>query len=953
MTEDKKNYSKTLNLPQTNFAMKANLTQREPQQRKNWDKIDIYKKILDSRANSPQYILHDGPPYANGDIHMGHVINKVLKDIVVKYKTMSGFNAPYVPGWDCHGLPIEAKVFTELGDKAKTLGKLEIRKLCKQYASKYVKLQTKQFKELGVFGDFENPYLTLKPQYEAGICEVFAELVGKGLVYKQLKPIHWCAGCRTALADAELEYEDINSPSIFVNFSATKESIGKLKTLGLVRDNDSNICFMIWTTTPWTLAANLATAAHPDLDYKAVSFTQNGKKFTSIVAQGRLEAVITAGKLSNYAVSEKTVKGSDLVGLRYSHPFIEKNPTDKDAWLIIGANFVTTKDGTGLVHTAPGHGLEDYAAGQQNNLAVYSPVKDDGCYDDTVPDWLRGKNVLKADKEINDYLRNKGLLFAEGQIAHSYPHCWRSRTPVIFRATEQWFISVDNPLPGGKSLRQLALERIPKVKWVPSWGEKRITGMLESRPDWCISRQRCWGMPIPAFYNSEGKSLLTKESVLAVAEHIRKKGSDSWFTDKPVEILGENFKLPKGFNFDDLQKEENIFDVWFESGCSWYSVVKQSGWPIPVDLYLEGSDQHRGWFQLSLLPALGAEGVEPFKTVLTHGFTVDEEGKKQSKSLGNYVNAQDEVAKYGSDILRLWVASVNYQEDMRCSDVLIGRLQDAYRKIRNTLRYLLGNTSDFEPSKNNVPYEKMFEIDRWAVQQLQKLIGEVTDAYENFLFHRVYTLIYNFCVVEMSSIYMDLLKDRLYCDTKDSLSRRSAQTAMHRILYALARLLAPILAHTAEEVYEAMPGKTESAESVHMLKMPQIDKAADWQKEEPKWQKLMNLRDEVLKELEGLRQKQIIASNQESTVTISTDDADLTSAVEQFGIKNFAALCIVSEIKLNKQKAEKLVSAQKSPHKKCERCWNFWPSVGTNGDNPDLCSRCADVIHHRDTEKII
>jgi len=948
MTEDKKNYSKTLNLPQTNFAMKANLTQREPQQRKNWDKINIYKKILDSRANSPQYILHDGPPYANGDIHMGHVINKVLKDIVVKYKTMSGFKAPYVPGWDCHGLPIEAKVFTELGDNAKTLGKLEIRKLCKQYASKYVKLQTKQFKELGVFGDFENPYLTLKPQYEAGICEVFAELVGKGLVYKQLKPIHWCAGCRTALADAELEYEDITSPSIFVNFPISSSCRQRVAMLGLIPENEPNAYFMVWTTTPWTLAANLAIAINPDIEYTALIYQKDNKKCYSIVASERLEAIVKVAGIENYDFT-KAVKGSELVGLRYSHPFIEKNPTDKDAWLIIGANFVTTEDGTGLVHTAPGHGLEDYVAGQQNNLAVYSPVKDDGCYDDTVPDWLRGKNVLKADKEINDYLRNKDLLFAEGQIAHSYPHCWRSRTPVIFRATEQWFISVDNPLPGGKSLRQLALERIPKVKWIPSWGEKRITGMLESRPDWCISRQRCWGMPIPAFYNSEGKSLLTKESILAVAEHIRKKGSDSWFTDKPVEILGENFKLPKGFNFDDLQKEENIFDVWFESGCSWYSVVKQAGWPIPVDLYLEGSDQHRGWFQLSLLPALGAEGVEPFKTVLTHGFTVDEVGKKQSKSLGNYVNAQDEVAKYGSDILRLWVASVNYQEDMRCSDVLIGRLQDAYRKIRNTLRYLLGNTSDFEPSKNNVPYEKMFEIDRWAVQQLQKLIGEVTDAYENFLFHRVYTLIYNFCVVEMSSIYMDLLKDRLYCDTKDSLSRRSAQTAMYKILDALARLLAPILAHTAEEVYESMNAKTEAAESIHFLKMPQIDKAVDWQKEEPKWQKLMNLRDEVLKELEGLRQKQIIASNQESTVTISTDDADLTSTVEQFGIKNFAALCIVSEIKLNKQKAEKLVSAQKSPYKKCQRCWNYWPSVGQNAEKPELCGRCAEVVKDTDS----
>lgn len=945
MTENKKNYSQTLNLPQTAFAMKANLTQREPQMRKQWEKQDLYHKILDSRSDCPKYILHDGPPYANGDIHMGHVINKVLKDIVLKYRTMKGFQTPYIPGWDCHGLPIEAKVFSELGDKAKTLTKLEIRKLCKQYASKYVKLQSKQFKDLGILGDFENPYLTLKPQYEAGMCEVFAELVSKGLVYKQLKPIHWCAECKTALADAELEYEDISSPSIYVNFPVTKEAAEKLVSLGLAKAND-NIHFMIWTTTPWTLAANLAISVHPDLDYKSITYTLNGKQVTSIIAQARLEAVTAAGDLKDYSVSDVSVKGSDLVGLRYHHPYIETNPTEKDIWKVISANFVTTEDGTGLVHTAPGHGLEDYMAGQQNSLAVYSPVLDDGSYDSTVPQWLAGKNVLKVDKEVNEHLKNTGFLFAESKLSHSYPHCWRSRTPVIFRATEQWFISVDRPMPNGISLRKLALERLPKVKWIPAWGEKRITGMLESRPDWCISRQRSWGMPIPVFYNSNGDRLLTKESVLAVATHFRQKGSDSWFTDSPKEILGENFQLPAGFNFDDLKKEENIFDVWFESGCSWHSVAKNAGWSIPVDLYLEGSDQHRGWFQLSLLPALGVEGIEPFKTVLTHGFTVDAEGKKQSKSLGNYVNAQEEIGKYGSDILRLWVASVNYQEDMRCSDTLIGRLQDAYRKIRNTIRYLLGNTNDFDPAKNSVPYEKMFDIDRWAVQQLEKLIEEVTDAYENFLFHRVYGLIYNFCVVEMSSIYMDVLKDRLYCDAKDSPSRRSSQTAMYKILDALTKLLAPVLAHTAEEIYEAMPVKSQSAESIHMLKMPEPDKSIEWQKEGPKWEKLMHLRDEVLKELENLRKNEVIASNQESSVTISTDDAELIDVVEKFGVKNFAALCIVSEIHLNKQKAEKLITAQKSPHQKCARCWNYWPSVGQNSENPELCQRCSEVVKH-------
>ncbi len=824
-----KSYRDTLCLPKTGFSMKANLVQREPQLRKEWAKDNIYSRIRNARKGAPMYILHDGPPYANGDIHMGTLLNKVLKDFVVKYKTMAGFDAPYVPGWDCHGLPIESKVVTELGDKLQQMSKLDIRKECKKYAGKYVKIQGRQFQQLGIFGDFDRPYLTFKPQYEAGILEVFAELVDKGLVYKQLKPIHWSIGCETALAEAELEYQDISSPSIFVNFPAAKDSIAKLAELGLIEQRDSSdgprVCFMIWTTTPWTLAANLAIAVHPHLDYRALIYEKDGNKFVSILCSERLEAAIAAGQLKQgqYKISEKSVKGSELEGLRYLHPFVEKNPTDKDAYMVILADYVTTEDGTGLVHLAPGHGVEDYVSGQKYDLAVYSPVLDDGRYDDTVPEWLRGRKVLEVDEVVNNDLREKGLLFAEGEITHSYPHCWRSKGPVIFRATEQWFISVDKELPShllgpqpqpasdeagasgdenvGKSLRDLALERVKEVKWIPAWGQKRIEGMLESRPDWCISRQRSWGLPLPVFTTGEGKALLTKESVLAVAKHIAEKGSDSWFTDSPKEILGEDFELPEGFGFDDLQKEENIFDVWFESGCSWYSVcVKDAGWEVPVDLYLEGSDQHRGWFQLSLLPALGATGKEPFKSVLTHGFTVDEEGKKQSKSLGNYVNAQDEVEKYGADILRLWVASVNYQEDIRCNDELIGRTQDAYRKIRNTLRYLLGNTDDFEP-KMHIAYNDMFEIDKWAMQQLQKLIANVTDAYENFVFHKVFSLIYNFCTVEMSNIYMDVLKDRIYCDARDSRSRRSAQTAMYKILDGLVRMLAPILVHTAEEVF--------------------------------------------------------------------------------------------------------------------------------------------------------
>ncbi len=949
MSDDKKNYRDTLNLPQTSFAMKANLVQREPQMRKRWAQENIYTQIREARLGAPLYILHDGPPYANGDIHMGHVINKVLKDFVIKYKTMAGFDAPYIPGWDCHGLPIEAKVMADLGDKVREMSKPAVRRDCMKYASKYVKLQSRQFQDLGVFGDFENPYLTYKPQYEAGILEVFAMLVEKGLVYRQLKPIHWSVGCETALAEAELEYKDIASPSIFVNFAAADETVTKLIELGLVTQEQAKgaeVGLMIWTTTPWTLAANLAVAVHPHLEYTTLSYEKDGRRYVSVVSTDRVAAVVAAGGLAEgqYSVGAKGVKGSVLEGLRYRHPFIENNPTDKDAYMVILAEYVTTEDGTGLVHTAPGHGQEDYVSGQRYNLAVYSPVKDDGCYDETVPEWLQGKNVLKVDAEVNEHLAQQGRLFAQREIVHSYPHCWRSKGPVIFRATEQWFVGVDRELPeSGRNLRSMALDAVEQVRWIPAWGQKRIAGMLESRPDWCISRQRSWGLPIPVFVMPDGRTLLTKDSVMAVARYVGQHGSNSWFTASPGEILGDDFELPEGFALDQLQKEENIFDVWFESGCSWYSVAVAAGWPVPVDLYLEGSDQHRGWFQLSLLPALGATGQPPFKSVLTHGFTVDEKGMKQSKSLGNYVNAQEEVSKYGADILRLWVASVNYQEDVRCNDELIGRSQDAYRKIRNTLRYLLGNIDGFDPTLDAIDYDHMFEIDKWAMCQLQKLIADVTDAYDNFVFHRVFSLLYNFCTVEMSSIYMDVLKDRMYCDAYDSLSRRSGQTVMYQILAALVRMLAPILAHTSEEAWDAMPFKPEERDSVHLASMPKVDESIDFAGQQTKWQKIMALRDAVLRTLEGLRQDKTIASNQEASVTMHCTDDD-AAALETFGLEPFAALCIVSEVTLERGAESTTISAGKSPHAKCQRCWNYWPSVGANAESPDLCQRCATVV---------
>ena len=940
-----KNYKKTLNLPKTSFAMKANLTQREPQQRKAWDKADMYGKLRAARKGAKQYILHDGPPYANGDIHMGHVINKVLKDIVIKYKTMMGFDSPYIPGWDCHGLPIEVKVMAELGDKARDMEKIELRRLCKQYASKYVKLQTKQFEALGIFADYKNPYLTMKPQYEKGILEVFGKLVSQGLVYKQLKPIHWSIGCQTALADAELEYHDIKSSSVYVNFPLCDDAAGVLKDKGLVADGEQ-AALMIWTTTPWTLVANLAVAVHPSLEYTTLKYEHNGTVFASLVAVDRVKEIVAAGKLEEgtYSVSEARIKGIELEKLRYKHPYVRKNPTENDAYFVITAQYVTTEDGTGLVHIAPGHGAEDYAAGMEYSLAIYSPVCDNGDYDETVPEFLQGQNVLEVDPVVIKKLEALGLLYAHKVIVHSYPHCWRSRKPVIFRATEQWFISVDAKAKEfDKSLRQLALGSTGDVKWIPAWGEKRLRGMLESRPDWCISRQRVWGLPIPAFYNSEGNTLLTAETVAKVAEHIGKKGSDSWFTDSPKEILGEDFRLPSGFSFEDLFKEENIFDVWFESGCSWHSVAAEAGWQVPVDLYLEGSDQHRGWFQLSMLPALGAMGHPPFKNVLTHGFTVDAKGMKQSKSLGNYVNAQDEINKYGSDILRLWVSSVNYQEDMRCSDELIARMQDAYRKIRNTIRYLFSNIDDFDASKA-VEYKDMMQIDRWALLEYNKMVGEVLNAYETFTFHKVFSLTYNFCTVQLSNIYMDVLKDRLYCDGADSLSRRSAQTVMHTMLDGLLRLLAPVLAHTAEEAWEVNNNKSQDVESIHFATMPTVDKTMIAANEQAKWQRLMTLRDEVLRVLEGLRQQQQIGSNQEAQVIIATGDAQLIDDMQQLGEAQLAALFIVSEVVIEKTSAPTKVKACKSENKKCDRCWNYLKTVGTIEGYEELCQRCYDVV---------
>jgi isoleucyl-tRNA synthetase len=945
MADEKKSYKDSLNLPKTSLAMKANLVQQEPQRLQAWLKAGLYAEIQKLSAARPRYFLHDGPPYANGDIHMGHLINKVLKDIVVKYRTMAGSRSPYVPGWDCHGLPIEHKVMQELGKEAAGLDQPEIRKRCEKYARKWVKAQGQQFQRLGVLGDFDAPYLTLDRTYEAGVMECFARFLDRRLVYRQKKPIHWSYGCRTALAEAELEYEDIVGPSIYVNFPAAAD----VEPLVPERKPGEPLHLMIWTTTPWTLPANLAIMVSPDFIYAAVRYTFNGESQVSLIAAELVERVMKAGRIDDYQTIG-SVKGADLVGKHYVHPFIDRTSA------VVASEYVTLDDGTGLVHSAPGHGQEDYIVGRRHGLEPYSPVDEDARFDASVPDWLRGLFVFDANPLICSRLDDLGNLFAQGQITHSYPHCWRSKTPVIFRATEQWFIAVDRPMDGsGPTLRQAARAAAEKVTWVPAWGKNRILGMLESRPDWCVSRQRSWGVPVPAFYCKKcGEPIMTAESVRKVRDHFAQHGANSWFRPgAPAAILGPDFACPK-CAAQDFRQESDILDVWFESGSSWLAAAQgRDGLQAPVELYLEGSDQHRGWFQSSLLIAVAATGAAPFKTVLTHGFVVDDQGHKMSKSLGNAVNVQDEVAKLGADVLRLWVSSVDYQYDIRTSEQLISQLQDAYRKIRNTFRFLLGNLSDFDPARHSVPVKDMDELDRWILAKTAQVIANVCDAYEKFEFHKAYQLVHGFCNTELSSIYLDVQKDRMYCEVPDSPLRRSAQTAMYLVAHRLVRLLAPILAFTADEIWGHIPGAAAEAASVHLTAMPEVE--SDWKDDSPNQfnrEYLLLVRSAVLNKLEGLRVSGAIQSNMEAAVTLHPTDSGLADFLVKTGEGQLARLCIVSQVTITPDiggageggPLPLRVEVAKSAAPKCGRCWNLRSSVGQDATQPDLCDRCAAVM---------
>ncbi|MDB5174270.1 MAG: Isoleucyl-tRNA synthetase, partial [Phycisphaerales bacterium] len=877
-------------------------------------------------------------PFANGDIHIGHLINKTLKDVIVRYHTMKGLQSPYVPGWDCHGLPIEHKIQEEIkkeGKNFREMSVVDVRKRCFEYAQKYATIQSEQFQRLGILGDWGHPYLTMAPSYEAQTLEVFARIVEKGLVYRKLRPVPWSIANQTALADAELEYQDVTDNSVYVEFPLTKPVDGQ------------PACLLVWTTTPWTLPANLAIAANAEVDYSLVRYTRAGQDRLGVVASELRERVFAKANVPHTLVRTGTI--AELLGdnLEYRHSFIERTGR------VVMAEYVTTTDGTGLVHTAPGHGEDDYETGLREGLPVYSPVLFNGRFDDTVPEWLRGKTVWEANPIITKHLADAGLLFAEERITHSYPHDWRSKTPIIFRATEQWFVAMDKPgTDGSPPLRQMAEQVVSKdVEFIPAWGRARMEGMLSSRPDWCISRQRAWGLPIPVFYNAKGEPLLTPDAVRAVAKRFGEKGSDSWFTDSPAELLGADFKYPPGFEAGTLRKEKDIFDVWFESGSSWRSVLQcRPNLKFPADLYLEGSDQHRGWFQLSLLPSLAATGQPPFKQVLTHGFVVKPDGTKVSKSDKEYVKAVDEINRHGADVLRLRCCSVDYQNDIPASPKALQEFGDKYRKIRNTLRYLVSNLYDFNPETDAQPVP-LNSLDGWVSAELDTLITETREAYDAYQIHRAFRLLHDFCSVQISAVYGNAMKDRLYCEAPAAPIRRRSQTVMHRIVLALTKLLAPMIVFTADEAWEFIthkPGKDAELSSVHLALLPEpsgMDVSAD-QREE--WKLLMALRDEALQQLDALKKQAGLNKASEAEVIYQVNDDALRQKLQAYGsdLEDLvgAGFHSLAEKPVDGAAVTVQIVDRRNDYPACARSWKRRPDVGQDPEYPDLSLRDAAAV---------
>lgn len=926
MSEKGTDYKDTLNLPNTGFPMKANLTKREPETIAFWEENKIAEKVLKKNEGRTGYILHDGPPYANGHIHIGHALNKTLKDIIVKYKAMRGHYAPYVPGWDCHGLPIELQVDKSLGKEKNSVSTLQKRKLCREYAAKFIDIQRDEFRRLGIFGSWDKPYLTMTNEYEGAIVREFVTLLKGGYVYSGKKPVHWCPSCVTALAEAEVEYAQKESPSVYVKFKLKQPEA--YTTLGLP-ERDTYI--VIWTTTPWTLPANLALAVNSNINYAAVMDAEQKEYF--IVADSLVNDLHAKGVLPTNN-TYKIFPGKSMDVLQAEHPFLQR-PSK-----VIAEDFVSVEEGTGIVHIAPGHGEDDYAAGLRNGLEIYAPVDDRGRFTG-VNEALDGEFVFKANPAIIETMRVNGSLLYDESIEHSYPHCWRCKKPVIFRATEQWFISMDS-----NGLRERALKEIDNVAWVPRWGRQRIYGMVEGRPDWCISRQRSWGVPITMIECTGCGAPVMDDAVLdGIVKMIEENGSDVWFEKETAEFLPKGYKCQK-CGADEFEKETDILDVWFDSGVSHAAVLQHN--PLltwPADLYLEGSDQHRGWFQSSLLTSVGTRGAAPYRTVLTHGFVVDGKGKKMSKSLGNVISPEKVIKASGAEILRLWASAEDYQDEIRISGEILDRLREAYRKIRNTARFLLGNLQDFDGGDYS---RELTEIDRWAMSRLQDLVGKVTAAYERFDFHEVYHRLYSFCIVEMSSFYLDILKDRLYTMKADSPDRRASQWVFRQVLGTMTRLMAPVLSFTAEEIWGFLEDETE--ESVFLASFPEPDDSFRNAELEARWAVLISVRDEVNKALELKRAEKFIGNSLEAKVVLYPPEGETGELIKDYA-EFLPTLFIVSAAGLGSgappegayagETVKGLhVLVEHAPGDKCPRCWNRSPSAGSHADAPGLCDRC-------------
>lgn len=920
-------YSSTINLPKTNFPMKAGLKEKEPKIIKKWEEEKLYQKLREARKNAPKCILHDGPPYANGDIHIGTSLNKIIKDIIVRYKSAKGFDSPFVPGWDCHGMPIELKVQENLGDKYKETSKFIMRKKCRAYAQKYVDLQKSQFKRLGVMADWENPYLTMSSEYESEIIEVFSKLVERGFIYKGLRTIHWCIDCETALAAAEIEYDENHiSKSVYVKFPVKNKINEKL---------NGNVDVMIWTTTPWTLPSNMACAFNKDLEYIAVKINDR----YAIIAKDLAETVLSKIELKIEDCDIISLSIEDIEKLEIAHPFIE-NKLSK----VVFADYVEATSGTGIVHTAPGHGMDDFQTGLKYNLDIYCPVDREGRYTSDFKE-MEGVRITEANSKIIELLEEKNKLFHKEDIKHSYPICWRCKNPLIFRATSQWFMNMNH-----NDIQKTTLEALDKINWYPVWGQERMKKMLENRPDWCLSRQRSWGVPIPAFYCKKcGKTLLNEETTKHFAKLSKEKGMDIWFEAEAKDLLPENTKCECGC--DDFGKEDDILDVWFDSGVSSFASQKTNKDlenNFPVDIYLEGGDQYRGWFQASIWPSIAIRGIAPYKSLITHGWTLDEKGKAMHKSAGNVVSPLKVIDQYGADILRLWCISEDFTHNARVGDNMMKAVADNYRKIRNTFRYILGNLSDFDYSKDKVDIDKLLPIDRYALSRLHSFIKNVNNAYESFEFHIFYQKLINFCVVELSATYFDIIKDRLYCDKKDSISRRSSQTVLDEILNVLVKVLAPVLPFTTDEVWQHYKG--EDTSSIHLELWPEINDNYINLSLEEEWNKILKVRDDVLLSLERARDNNTIGKSLEATIYINTKEDDIKKLLEKYS-NYLNEVFIVSKTNIVDSNdnsftegSVSFVKTEMSKNEKCVRCWGHYETVGRDSEHKELCDRCVEAV---------